>query len=144
MYAFVSRILFHPAKAGLIAIIYLRRLLPIACSGTRHILPTEGVAKSSVLSVVKDNSSFHSEREILWSPAANKICARPCTRVRILPFHFHVAMKLFSRRILAFRHWRHCSHLYGYPRQALPATWLRAPSLVLGRVRTFLPCQRQK
>ena len=58
--------------------------------------------------------------------------ARPCTQVRIQPFHFHVAMKLFYKRILAFRHWRHCSHLYGYPRRALPATLLHFTMRVFG------------
>lgn len=62
--------------------------------------------------------------------------ARPCTRVRILPFHPSVSTGLFPKESFAFRLRRHCSHLLRYRRRALPATLL--PRLTAGNVRTFL------
>lgn len=52
--------------------------------------------------------------------------ARPCTRVRILPFHLTCYQINYSHKEPAcFRSRRHCSHLYDFSRRVLPATRLQ-------------------
>ncbi len=62
------------------------------------------------------------------SSGTSRLCVgtRPCTRVRILPFHPHVTMRLSRQRRdpFVFQLRRHCSHLLACARRVLPATFL--------------------
>src|SRR3990167_2490813 len=67
---------------------------------------------------------------------------RPCTQVRILPFHLGLVVPLAkqshqrwdgARLTLASRD-RYCSHLYTYVRRALPATIANAPHCMNVRI----------
>ena len=62
------------------------------------------------------------------SDCLRRCTTRPCTQVRILPFHLpnHLessSLKTFAfRDAESFRFWRLCSHLLNHFRRALPAT----------------------
>ena len=92
--------------------------------------------------IYKPNSVLVNKRQsFIWDLCCHKPraallilrWARPCTRVRILPFHFHFQyiVELFdrSRTVETFESTRHCSHLTDCSGRALPATFFHQACL---------------
>jgi len=73
----------------------------------------------------------------LGAPARQSTALHPGKDFAVSPQPFDW---IIPEGTLAFRHWRHCSHLYSYLRRALPATLLRPRLRSAASVRTFLPC----
>ncbi len=126
-------------RTTLVAVIYLAPMLPSGSSGTHQSCPPQVVSRLSVLtSLPRKDPSFYSGRSILQLPVVDKIGARPCTEVRILPFQpdltgsFLLApLRLLSTGVTRYRSVRLRGPVFGLSSPILPTTggqdWRNCP-----------------